>query len=106
MTAFYKNYAAFCARAGKSLSAVAEEVGLSRTSPNGWKKDKVPRDSTLVKLADYFGVSVDDLLSENENKPAPQTGSELNIKELVNSMSREQLLDFIVEARIRLLDMD
>ena len=69
MTTFYKNYVVLCARRGVSLSAAAEAVGLSRTSPNGWKKGKNPNDSTLAKLADYFGVSVAALLGKEKEKP-------------------------------------
>ncbi len=99
MTAFYKNYVFYCAKAGKSLSAVAEEVGLSRTSPNGWKKGKLPRDSTLIKLADCLQITVEDLLSENENKPAPieseLTKAQREAVELIKTMSDEQLKIFI-----------
>ena len=42
MSSFYNNYVELCAKKKKSLSAVAEEIGLSRTSPNGWKKGKQP----------------------------------------------------------------
>ena len=70
MTVFYKNYIALCAKANKSPSAVAEENGLSRTSPNGWKKGKLPRDATIAKLADYFGVASDVLVEEENNPPS------------------------------------
>lgn len=76
MTTFYKNYVALCAQKKKSASAVAVEIGLSRTSPNGWKKGKQPSDINLEKLAKYFEVSVDDLLSEQKEKPTLQTESE------------------------------
>lgn len=78
MTDFYTKYVALCANKKKSLSAVAEEVGLSRTSPNGWKKGKVPSDVNIQKLADYFNVSVQYLRgSEQESEnPTAQTGSE------------------------------
>ena len=73
MTTFYKNYVALCAQKKKSASAVAVEIGLSRTSPNGWKKGKQPSDINLEKLASYFNVSVGDLLSEQKEKsPAPE----------------------------------
>lgn len=73
MTTFYKNYVALCAQKKKSASAVAVEIGLSRTSPNGWKKGKQPSDINLEKLANYFEVSVDYLLSEQKEKsPTPE----------------------------------
>ena len=105
MTAFYKNYVFYCAKAGKSLSAVAEAVGLSRTSPNGWKKGKLPRDSTLIKLAECLEITVEDLMAENENKPAPD-GNELDIEGVINNMSREDLIEFIMMATSRLKDME
>ena len=75
MTTFYKNYIELCAQKKKSASAVATEVGLSRTSPNGWKNGKKPSDINLEKIANYFGVTVDRLLSddcrENEKDSAP-----------------------------------
>lgn len=76
MTTFYKNYIALCAQKKKSASAVATEVGLSRTSPNGWKKGKQPSDINLEKLAAYFGVSVSDLISEQKEMPTTPEGSE------------------------------
>ena len=76
MTTFYKNYIVLCAQKKKSASAVATEVGLSRTSPNGWKKGKQPSDTNLEKLAAYFGVSVSELISEQKEKPTLQAESE------------------------------
>lgn len=68
MTDFYTKYVALCANIKKSPSAVAEEVGLSRTSPNGWKKGKVPSDVNIQKLADYFNVSVQYLRGSEQQK--------------------------------------
>ena len=75
MTVFYKNYLSLCAKANKTPSAVATAVGLSNAAASGWKKGKEPSDTTLQKLADYFGVSVEALT--NENKPATHEGREL-----------------------------
>lgn len=66
MTNFYKNYVGLCAQKNVSLSAAAEAVGLSRTGPNGWKKGKKPSDLSLQKLANYFGVSVEELTGEKK----------------------------------------
>lgn len=68
MTDFYTKYVALCANKKKSLSSVAEEIGLSRTSPNGWKKGKIPNDVNIQKLADYFGVSFDYLKGTQESE--------------------------------------
>lgn len=103
MTIFYKNYISLCAKANKAPSAVAEDVGLSRTSPNGWKKGKVPRDATLEKIADYFGVTVEALTEKQNNKPATPEGDELTEMQqkafdMIKQMTDDQLKAFIAAA--------
>ena len=98
MTTFYENYVQLCAEKKVSLSAAAEAVGLSRTSPNGWKKGKQPSDVTLAKLAAYFGCTVDDLIGEpgQKEKPAHDEVSEPNKTALlswIESASRDELIE-------------
>ncbi|PKM72428.1 MAG: XRE family transcriptional regulator [Firmicutes bacterium HGW-Firmicutes-16] len=67
---FYDDYVRLCNNVNKAPSAIAEELGLSRASVNGWKHGKIPYDSTLSKIADYFGVSID-YLKGNEQEKTP-----------------------------------
>lgn len=109
MYTIYNNICQLCEQRGIKPGKMCADIGLSRSILTDLKtgRKKSINTDTARKIADYFSVSVDTLLGTQQiNKPAPQMGSELDIKELVNSMSREQLLDFIVEARIRLLDME
>lgn len=68
---FYEIYSDLCKSKGVSLSKAAEQIGLSRTSVVKWKSGTTPSGATLTKIADYFGVSVDYLLgNEQKEKPA------------------------------------
>lgn len=69
---FYENYLELCSKRGKSKTAVAKEIGLVSKSVTGWKNGAIPRNGTLKKLADYFGITVEELMKE-EN-PAGQGG--------------------------------
>ena len=75
---FKKNFERLCRDRGLYPSAVCEKIGLSRSTWSDWTDKSVPRQSTIKKLADYLGVSVDDLLGRNEdteeNEPPKQTG--------------------------------
>lgn len=82
MTTFYNNYVSLCAKKKKSLSAVASEIGLSRTSPNGWKKGKIPSAVTLEKLSQYFGVPASELLEGQKEKPTGAQADGLTEEEL------------------------
>lgn len=69
---FWENFYRLCNKIGKSPNGVAKELNISSGSITFWKKGKVPHHSTLLKLADYFNVSVDYLLNDNsESKGSP-----------------------------------
>lgn len=70
---FYSNYVKLCSKINKSPSAVGEELGFTRASVTGWGNGATPRKSSLIKIADYFGVTVTELMSgvgEQEKAPA------------------------------------
>jgi transcriptional regulator with XRE-family HTH domain len=52
---------------------VAKELGLSSGSVTSWKNGKVPHYSTLLKIADYFNVSVDYLLTGQKETPIAES---------------------------------
>ena len=51
-----------CNERGESPTSVCLKVGLSNAAYTAWTEDSVPRLATLLKIADYFGVSTDYLL--------------------------------------------
>lgn len=63
---FYNNFIALCNKIGKTPSAVAVEIGLSKPTVNRWKNGSTPTDATARKVANYFGVSVSDLTGKSE----------------------------------------
>ena len=92
MDTFYENFIALCARKGKSPGAVAEAIGLSRASAAGWKKGKLPRDTTVVKIAQYFNVPVSALIEgadipPKEKSPVPMSEGEAYWAERLNALT-------------------
>lgn len=63
----YENYVKLCNLAGKSPSAVAVELKLGKPSVTRWKHGAVPRDTTILKIAGYFGVSVEELTQDTKS---------------------------------------
>ena len=92
---FYDVFVELCAKSGKAPSAVALELGCSKSMVSGWKtRGTSPTDTNLRKIADYFGVTVEYLLGEQTEKaPAPMT-------------EREQLVDDIIKFVETLSDED
>ncbi len=94
---FYENFAFYCTKIGKSESAVAKDVGITSKSVTGWKNGALPRNSTLKKLADYFGITVDELMG-TKKEPAGMGGLDdvkKQVVELMDDMSQEEIDAFL-----------
>lgn len=66
---FWNNFLIECAKKQKSPAAVVSELGLSNSMPTSWKNGTVPRTKTQQKLADYFGITVEELM-DTKKEPA------------------------------------
>lgn len=63
---FYHNYVDLCNKRNISPSAAAEDMGFHRSDVTRWSKGSQPRQATLQKIADYFGVPVQELMGEEK----------------------------------------
>jgi transcriptional regulator with XRE-family HTH domain len=72
---FYETVLKLCAQKGISLTnLMSEELHMSTGNITRWKNGTVPGSTTLQKIANYFGVSVDYLLgNDQKNKPAAES---------------------------------
>jgi len=67
---FYDNFVKLCADKGQKPTPTAKEIGFSSAALVKWKNGTIPRGNALQKIADYFGVTVNDLLSDPGEAPA------------------------------------
>ena len=81
---FKENFERLCNTIGKSPTAVCVEIGLAHSVYSLWTEKTVPRRATLIKIADYFGVTPESLLDENEQKKSPSEMDE-------DQVSKEEL---------------
>lgn len=100
---FYDKYVEMCNRIGKAPSAVALELGLSKTAVHRWKNGGSPTDATAAKIASYFGVSVTYLLGKEKNPTTENdngiTKAKKDMIDKVMQMSDEELqkLDLLLQ---------
>lgn len=87
---FYLNFVRLCNSIGKSPSAVAEDIGLQRSSVTRWANGSAPRKATVEKIATYFGVDSKELTGE-EQKEKPNTLDGIELEKL--SPARRALLE-------------
>ena len=66
---FWENFIALCNNKGLTPNKVCADLGFSTGTATWWKKGREPRDTALQKIADYFGVTVSDLIEEKRPTP-------------------------------------
>ena len=68
---FFEQFKFLCDRVGKTPTTVGKEIGISSSAVSMWKNgDRSPQTAQLQKVADYFGVTVDYLLTGEEKTPS------------------------------------
>jgi transcriptional regulator with XRE-family HTH domain len=91
---FWDNFVDLCLQNGGSPNFVAQQLGITSGSVTGWKNGSVPRNSTLKKIADYFGVTVDYLLGNTEDSSASDE-KDNEILALCAQLSEEDQKDIV-----------
>lgn len=108
---FYEKYLCLCNSINKSPSAVALELKIGKPSVTRWKNGATPRDATVLKIADYFGITVTELMSgvgEQEKAPAEKgEGSKEAASNFIKATNdRAALLALINEATKKLQELE
>lgn len=65
---FAENLARIQAEIGVTNYRIAKEIDVNQTSIVNWKNGTMPHPRNLKRLADYFNVSVDELLSGDKSE--------------------------------------
>ena len=98
---FWNIFVSLCNQKGKTPNGVCFELGFSAATATKWKKGAVPRDTTLQKIANYFGTTVgyltglvdnpDPIALIDPSKKEPPMLERLN--EVMKDMTEEELED-------------
>jgi len=103
---FYDRFVKLCNERNVSPSAVAEQIGLTRSANTKWAEGKNPRKATIAKLADYFGVPSEYFSEETptETKASPTAVGDA-MKDLMNHLFDSLSEDAKQEALSGLLEI-
>lgn len=99
---FFDNFVSLCEQKGVKPSRALTEAGVPKSAYSYWRteagagNDAKPTNQNAVKLAQYFNVTVDYLLTGNQKEnPPQQPQSEVDaaverIRKKLESMPKEQ----------------
>lgn len=85
---FYVNFINLCARDNVKPAAVGRAINVSGAAISKWKNGGMPSDVTLAKIADYFNVSKEQLLADENNTEEETSPAE---------MTEEEELQYVLE---------
>ena len=89
---FYNTFVDLCNKKGLSPSAAAEDMGYQRSVVTRWSKGTAPRQATLQRIANYFGVSVEELKGQKEKTATSGDGSSLDDTNYANLSDKNKVI--------------
>jgi len=97
---FYDQYISICENHGVSPSKALAQIGISKGSLGRWKNGGEPLNEAKKKIADYFGITIKQLMSgdtEPKEKSAAPEG---------NGLSEDQQICLDIFKRLNAEDQD
>ena len=85
---FYDNYSKICEIKGVSPTRVLNDLKISKSSYGHWKNGGEPLNETKKKIADYFGISVPELMSGKINAAPAEAEADDEMAELLETIRR------------------
>ncbi len=85
---FYDNFLNLCQQNGISVYKATKDMGIGQATATRWKQGTAtPKADTLQKIADYFGVTTDYLLTgETKKAPVSQLTEDEEMLEYLNEL--------------------
>lgn len=65
---FWQVFTKLCNAHGESATCVLSKLELSKGNANRWKNGGGPTLATAVKIAQYFNITLDELIAEKNGK--------------------------------------
>ena len=86
---FKEIFIKLCNEKKESPSAVCKKIGITPATYSCWDENSVPRKTTLIKIAEYFNVSVNYLLGKESSPTIVLSNEEQELILAYRSQSEE-----------------
>ncbi len=100
---FYQIFISLCKNKGVSPSRAAEACGINRSNVSNWKNNGyTPRGDALQRIADYFNISTDYLLGNDQKEKPAEIDEPTDVQYRIISRNAKKMTP---EQRQKLIDM-
>lgn len=80
---FYDNFLSACHSRGTNLTSVLKALGKSTGNTGSWKSTTYPKLDIVMEMANYLGMSLDELVYGSESKAVILTDSDKEWLDLI-----------------------
>lgn len=89
---FYETLKKLCEKNNTTITQVLKKMNISTSKGTAWKKGSIPNGAIIQKIADYFEVSTDFLLTGKEKtaEGIELTAVDKEVIEIVSKLSDEK----------------
>lgn len=89
---FGENLKRICKEKGTTPTAILKKWGLSTSKVSAWYNGSLPKQETLIRLADELDCSVMDFFADEDDieKRIPENEDEADILKIYRKLSRKQ----------------
>lgn len=84
---FFDVYMKWCEETGVAPTTVLKTIGVSKSAYSNWKIGGEPSNRTKKQIADYFGITVQELM-DGKKETAPAEAETDEIDELLETIRR------------------
>lgn len=92
---FYNTFLNLCIAKDIKPTTAVKEMGITGPAVTRWKSGSMPNDVTLMKIANYFDVSMEYLKTGQE--PEIKKDQSAEIDKLANTEIKKQLVEYLNE---------
>lgn len=97
----YQMIRKLCSDRKITMSELASQIGVSKSTISRWNNDNSPSLDTAKKIADYFDVSLDYLLERNTTSETQVDSNIISIQRVYESMDsnkRSRMMNILQNA--------
>lgn len=91
---FKKNFEQICAKKGYNPTSVCTAIGISKSNYSNWDEHSIPRKTTIIKLANYLGVTENELIDE-KNEPSEEEKKLVSLIQQLTDEETKELSNFV-----------
>ena len=88
---FKEKFEKLCVEKKVFPTIVCTAIGLSKSAYTKWSDESMPRKTTLLKLAEYFGVPVEYFTTDEPEEIKMISPNKQALLNLINTLSEEQI---------------